>query len=151
MRRIGKFGMFNAFAGALALTLSASGVGAQQQAAQAPYVVAKQGYFFVAGRYDDPAHPDSMTGQMYIEYQIPAQQRRGAYPIVMIHGGAHTGAGWLSRPDGRPGWADYFLQHGWPVYVDVYPDVSAPKLGASHLRRPTRARGRPPPTAPRAQ
>jgi hypothetical protein len=22
--------------------------------------------------------------------------------------------------------------HGWPVYVDVYPDVSAPTLGASH-------------------
>lgn len=113
MRGIGRF---NAVAAALALTLAASGAGAQQKG-KAPYVVAKQGYFFVAGEYDDPADPTLMSGQMYVEYQIPAKQRRGAYPVVLVHGGLHSGAGFLSTPDGRPGWADYFLRRGWPVYV----------------------------------
>ena len=81
------------------------------------YTLAKQGYFYVAGAYDTPAAPTSMSGQMYVEYQIPAELRAGAYPIIMVHGGGHTGAGFQSTPDGRPGWADYFVGHGWPVYV----------------------------------
>ena len=120
MRCIGRL---CATTGALALTLSASGLMAQQEE-RAPFVVAKQGYFFVGGRYDDSADPTAMTGQMYVEYQIPARQRVGAYPIVMIHGGAHTGAGFLSRPDGGPGWADYYLRRGWPVYVVDRPGVA---------------------------
>ncbi len=81
------------------------------------YTLAKQGYFYVAGAYDNPAAPTSMSGQMYVEYQIPAELRAGAYPIIMVHGGGHTGAGFQSTPDGRPGWADYFVRRGWPVYV----------------------------------
>jgi hypothetical protein len=53
--------------------LVASGMEAQQQEERAPFVVAKQGYFFVGGEYDDPANPTAMTGQMYVEYQIPAR------------------------------------------------------------------------------
>ena len=30
-------------------------------------------------------------------------------PIVMIHGGAHTGACYLATPDGRQGWAHVFV------------------------------------------
>ena len=30
-------------------------------------------------------------------------------PIVMVHGGGQTGSGWISTPDGREGWAQYFL------------------------------------------
>ena len=35
----------------------------------------------------------------------------------MIHGGSQTGSGWISTPDGRDGWATYFLRHGYAVYV----------------------------------
>jgi pimeloyl-ACP methyl ester carboxylesterase len=35
----------------------------------------------------------------------------------MIHGGSQTGSVWISTPDGRDGWAIYFLRHGYAVYV----------------------------------
>jgi pimeloyl-ACP methyl ester carboxylesterase len=35
----------------------------------------------------------------------------------MVHGGSQTGSGWISTPDGRDGWAIYFLRHGYAVYV----------------------------------
>ena len=76
---------------------------------------------------------------MYVEYQIPANSRRlenGApakYPIIFVHGGSHTGAGWLSTPDDRPGWADFFLKHGWPVYVVDQPGrARSPYLAAAY-------------------
>ncbi len=77
--------------------------------------IRSQGYFYVAGQYDNPATPTSMSGQMYVEYQIPEGPPK--YPIVLVHGGSHTGASWQGTPDGRPGWVDFFVQHGWPVYV----------------------------------
>ena len=35
----------------------------------------------------------------------------------MWHGGGQTGTNFLGTPDGRPGWADYFLQQGYAVYI----------------------------------
>ena len=35
----------------------------------------------------------------------------------MIPGGALTGAHFLTTPDGREGWAHYFVRRGYPVYV----------------------------------
>jgi pimeloyl-ACP methyl ester carboxylesterase len=97
-------------------------------------VIKKQGYFYVGGQYDSAANPTSMTGQMYVEYQIPADRRSGPLrklPIVMIHGGGHTGASWQTRPDGGEGWADYFLKRGWPVYIVDRPGVAkSTSLGA---------------------
>jgi pimeloyl-ACP methyl ester carboxylesterase len=57
-----------------------------------------------------------MVGQAYVQYQIPQRQTH-PYPIVMVHGGSQTGSGWISTPDGREGWATYFLRHGYAVYV----------------------------------
>lgn len=42
-------------------------------------------------------------------------------PVMMIHGGAHTGACWLATPDGRPGWAHVFVAAGYPVVVPDWP------------------------------
>ena len=77
--------------------------------------IKSQGYFYVGGQYDNPANPTYMSGQMYVDNQIPDAPPK--YPIILVHGGSHTGAGWQSTPDGRSGWADFFAQHGWPVYV----------------------------------
>ena len=30
---------------------------------------------------------------------------------------SQTATNWIGTPDGRPGWADFFLTRGWPVYV----------------------------------
>jgi len=39
------------------------------------------------------------------------------YPVVMIHGGSQTGTNFTGTPDGREGWAQYFLRRGYAVYV----------------------------------
>ena len=39
------------------------------------------------------------------------------YPIVMIHGGGQNGSNFTGTPDGREGWAQYFLRQGYAVYV----------------------------------
>lgn len=62
--------------------------------------------------------------QMYVQYLAPADGAPARpYPLVLIHGGAHTGVGWTSTPDGGPGWAPYFAERGWPVYVVDWPGV----------------------------
>ncbi len=82
-----------------------------------PLVIAKQGYFFVGGQYATTKDDlQIMAGQMFVQYQIP-QRKRHRYPIVMWHGGGQTGTNFLGTPDGRPGWADYFLRQGYAVYV----------------------------------
>ena len=60
-----------------------------------------------------------LAGQAYVEYFIPQRLRRGArtLPIVMIPGGGLVGVHFLTTPDGREGWADYFLRRGYPVYI----------------------------------
>ena len=53
---------------------------------------------------------------MYVEYMIP-QQLRSPYPIVMVHGGNQTGTNFTGTPDGREGWAQYFVRRGYAVYI----------------------------------
>ena len=82
-----------------------------------PLTIVKQGYFFVGGQYQTTKNNQQiMAGQMFVQYQIP-QRLKHRYPIVMWHGGGQTGANFLGTPDGRPGWADYFLRQGYAVYV----------------------------------
>jgi pimeloyl-ACP methyl ester carboxylesterase len=87
-----------------------------------PLVIAKQGNFFVGGDYNENGE---VVGQMYVEFQIP-HTRRHQYPMVFIHGGGQIGAGWWQTPDGREGWAPYFLRRGYAVYV-----VDVPARGRS--------------------
>jgi pimeloyl-ACP methyl ester carboxylesterase len=58
----------------------------------------------------------TVTDGMFVQYLLPAR-RRHDYPIVMIHGGGGQGTDWMETPDGRDGWADYFVADGWDVYV----------------------------------
>lgn len=41
--------------------------------------------------------------------------------IIMVHGGGHNGACYLTTPDGRPGWAPWFAQRGYRVVVPDWP------------------------------
>ncbi|HYC44378.1 MAG TPA: alpha/beta hydrolase [Burkholderiales bacterium] len=78
--------------------------------------IAEQGCFYVGGRYTTTDDGQIMTGQMYVQYQIPAD-RTQPYPVVMWHGGGQTGTNFMATPDGRKGWADYFLERGYAVCV----------------------------------
>ncbi len=100
-----------------ALGATALGGWAQAQNANPPSLtIAREGYLYAGGHYDQ-AHPDHhIVGQIYAEFQIPAN-RTHPYPIVMVHGGSQTGVDWLATPDGRDGWAQFFLRRGYAVYV----------------------------------
>jgi pimeloyl-ACP methyl ester carboxylesterase len=56
------------------------------------------------------------TDQMYVEERVPAR-RTHPYPIVMVHGGTMSGTNYTGTPDGREGWAQYFVRAGYAVYV----------------------------------
>ncbi|MEI9926419.1 MAG: hypothetical protein WDN44_00185 [Sphingomonas sp.] len=91
-------------------------------------VVAKHSYFFVGGTYVGDAAPDRvrspnldgvaaprvMHGQMYVEKLTPSRPIQ-PYPIILIHGGSLTATGWMGTPDGREGWAQFFVGQGYVV------------------------------------
>jgi pimeloyl-ACP methyl ester carboxylesterase len=94
------------------LGTAAPGVAADSPALE----IASQGYLFAGGHYVDGPGGKYMLGQAYVEYQIP-KNRTHPYPIVMIHGGGQSGSNFTGTPDGRDGWAQYFLRAGYAVYV----------------------------------
>ncbi len=57
---------------------------------------------------------------MYVEYFLPEKPAH-KIPIVLVHGCCTTGAGFISTPDGREGWAKYFVRRGWKTYVVDHP------------------------------
>lgn len=85
-----------------------------------PLVIAKQGYMFSGGEYFSTGDGHFMSGQMYAEYQIP-HDRTHEFPIVMMAGGSQSGINFTGTPDGRDGWAQYFLREGYAVYVTDQP------------------------------
>jgi len=84
-----------------------------------------RGYFYVGGAYTGDEKQRVMSGQMYVEVLVPRQVRR-PYPLVLIHGAAQTATNWMGTPDGRKGWADYFVEQGYVVYM-----VDQPMRGRS--------------------
>ncbi|HLK05213.1 MAG TPA: alpha/beta hydrolase [Candidatus Acidoferrum sp.] len=82
----------------------------------APLVIAREGYVYAGGRYSTVNGQQEMSGQLYAEYQIPAKLLH-PYPIVMVHGAGSSGVNFIGTPDGREGWAQFFLREGYAVYV----------------------------------
>ncbi len=80
----------------------------------APLEIARQGTFYAGGHRT--ADGKSLVDQMFVEFQVPAR-RTAPFPLVMIHGNYQNGTNFLSTPDGREGWATWFLRHGYAVYV----------------------------------
>lgn len=66
-----------------------------------------------------------MHGQMYVEVLTP-EETTHPYPLVLIHGVAQTAINWMTTPDGRQGWAEWFAEHGWQVCM-----VDQPARGRS--------------------
>ena len=103
--------LFSALLGAPALAEVKLPVPAVDQSA-----VAKRGYFYVGGHYVGDPGKQTMEGQIYVEVLAPKKQRR-PYPLVLIHGAAQTATNWMGTPDGREGWAEYFVSLGYVVYM----------------------------------
>lgn len=81
-----------------------------------PLTIAKTGHFFVGGKYVDSKEGQVLAGQSYVEYFIP-QNRTHPWPIVFIEGCCPSGAPYMSTPDGRDGWGQYFLSKGYAIYI----------------------------------
>jgi len=63
-------------------------------------------------------HHDGIT--IYADRLMPA--RAPEYlPVVMCHGGGHSGACYLLTADNRPGWAYRFAAAGYPVWLPDWP------------------------------
>ena len=110
------------------------------EAAEPPLVIAKSGYLFAGGKDSNDNGKERDERQIYAEYQMPTKKTH-PFPIVMVHGGSQTGTNFTGTPDGREGWAQYFLRRGFAVYVvdqvargragywtNGYGAVSAPEL-----------------------
>ncbi len=91
-------------------------MGVAQAADDPPMSLARDGFFYIGGKPSKVGDRTIITGQMYVEYRIPAKQTH-PYPIVMVHGGTRAGTTYLGTPDGREGWAQYFVRQGYAVYV----------------------------------
>ncbi|UFZ03119.1 alpha/beta fold hydrolase [Bradyrhizobium ontarionense] len=90
-----------------------------------PTVAAERAFFYVGGRYVGEPGKELMRGQMYVEYLAPKTITQ-KYPLVLIHGAMQTATNWMMTPDGREGWAEYFLEQGYAVYL-----VDQPARGRS--------------------
>src|SRR5262245_28615194 len=102
-----------------------------------PLSIAQQGYMFAGGKYSTAGDRRVMSGHLYAEFQIPSKQTR-RWPIVMIHGGGQSGTNFTGTPDGREGWAQFFLRQGYAVYVVDQPGRGRAAYEADVYGRATR-------------
>ena len=104
--------------------------------AAADYMVKEVGSFHIGGRAETltglptkevsfsagmPAIKMDPNGefeveQMYVQY-VKLAQPKGKVPLLLWHGGGLSGVTWETKPDGKPGWQQFFLNAGYDVYV----------------------------------
>ena len=77
--------------------------------------IADTGFFWVGAEHKKMPYGTILRGQMFVQYLIP-QQVRSPYPIVLVHGGGGSMLHYMGV-DGKAGWAHYYLQAGYPVYL----------------------------------
>lgn len=106
---------------------------AQQPAARVPVptfdqsALASRGYFYAGGEWVGEPGKSAMSGAMYVEVLVPKRATH-PYPLVFFHGAAQTATNWMNTPDGRKGWADWFVEQGYVVYM-----VDQPARGRSNF------------------
>jgi pimeloyl-ACP methyl ester carboxylesterase len=77
---------------------------------------------FIAGKYISPSifaadAGSSISGQMYVQYQLPQAQNNKQWPIVFVHGCCLSSKSWQTTPDGRMGWDEHFVRQGFDTYL----------------------------------
>ena len=88
---------------------------------------------------------DFEVEQMYVQY-VKLADPKAKYPLLLVHGGGLAGVTWETKPDGKAGWQQFFLQAGHDVYVSDavergraswarYPEGSRPSRCSAPRRR----------------
>jgi pimeloyl-ACP methyl ester carboxylesterase len=119
-----------------AITLAFASAIAAAAPAAADYMVKEVGSFHIGGRTEtlaglpakdvvfSPGMPaikvdpngEFEVEQMYVQY-VKLAQPKGKVPLLLWHGGGLSGVTWETKPDGKPGWQQFFLNAGYDVYV----------------------------------
>lgn len=100
-----------------------------------PITLSDQGVFSAGGVtvqadgvFDPVRGQYAIEGQMLhadhasVLYQIP--EDNNGHSMFFLHGYGQSHTGWIGTPDGRDGWNDYFLSHGYSTYL-----VDQPRRG----------------------
>ena len=99
-----------------------------------PLRTSRRGDFWVPGERVVVDGKTYQHGPMFVEWEAPERVTQ-PYPVVLVHGGALQGTEWLDTPDGRPGWAQRFVEAGYATFVidrpgqgrsPYHPDVIGP-------------------------
>ena len=77
--------------------------------------LADMNYFWVGAEVAKRDYGTIVTGQMYVQYLIPEVVRQ-PLPIVLVHGGGGQMTHYMGL-DGNAGWAHYYVQNGYKVYL----------------------------------
>jgi len=75
----------------------------------------RRGSFWVTGERLEREGKHYQKGPMFVEWESPEVVTR-RYPIVLVHGGTFQATEWFDTPDGRPGWAQRFVEAGYVVF-----------------------------------
>ena len=78
-------------------------------------VLTSNGTFDVSNYYMPREGSTSHVDHANVFYQIPAEAN--GLPMVFLHGYGQSRMGWMTTPDGRPGWSDLFLRMGHSVFL----------------------------------
>lgn len=81
----------------------------------APIISSRRGSFWVTGQRVVREDKSYQKGPMYVAWEAPENITQ-PYPVVLVHGGTLQGTEWLDTPDGRPGWAQRFVEAGYVVF-----------------------------------
>ena len=83
---------------------------------EAALKLANQGFFWVGTEHKSMPYGTILSGQMYVQYLIPAQVRH-PHAVVLVHGGGGQMLHYMGTGDGQAGWAHYYVQEGYRVYL----------------------------------
>lgn len=94
----------------------------------------RRGQFWITGDRIQKRGLNYQQGPMYVAWEAPAGVPR-PLPVVLVHGGTLQGTEWRETPDGRPGWAQRFVEAGYATFVvdrpghgrsPYHPDILGP-------------------------
>ena len=77
--------------------------------------LSNMGYFWVGAEIQKRDYGTIVAGQMYVQYLIP-EQIRHPLPVVLVHGGGGQMTHYMGLY-GNAGWAHYYLQAGYQLYL----------------------------------
>jgi len=78
--------------------------------------VPREVFFTQSASYNYDPRGHFSVEHAYVQYFIP-EKRNNLPPVILVHGGGMHGSTWETTPDGRPGWLNLLIAHGYEVHV----------------------------------